>query len=120
MEGELASLMEVYHLVKNAGRSATLTLSSKKGSASTVRLEIELDDASPSSASSLSFAPSLPELEVRESVRSAELSARGFWQSRSFAAWQGVKKGGARMEFGGGAGQLPRWASGVQRWSACT
>ena len=59
MEGELASLMEVYHLVKNAGRSATLTLSSKKGSASTVRLEIELDDAAPSSASSRTL-PSTP------------------------------------------------------------
>ena len=61
MEGELASLIEMYHLVKNAGRSATLTLSSKRGTATTAKLEIELDDAaSPSASTTTSSSPSTP------------------------------------------------------------
>ena len=46
--------------MKNAGRSATLTLASKRGSATTVKLEIELDDAASPSASTTSSSPSTP------------------------------------------------------------
>ena len=47
MEGELAALMDMFHAVKRAGRSATLTLSTDKGKATLVKLAIELDDALP-------------------------------------------------------------------------
>ena len=45
MGDELASLLEVYHLMQKAGRSATLTLSSKGGYATIAKLVIELNDA---------------------------------------------------------------------------
>ena len=51
MGDELTSLLEMYHLVKKTGRSATLTLSSKGGKATTAQLVIELDDAAPPPAS---------------------------------------------------------------------
>ena len=83
MEGELASLMEVYHLVKKAGRSATLTFSSKRGSASTVKLEIELDDAAPPSASTSSLpstpaapAPGSQRRQHRSKAKKAKANAR--------------------------------------------
>ena len=47
MEGELAALMDMFHAVKRAGRSATLTLSTNSGKATQVKLAIELDDALP-------------------------------------------------------------------------
>ena len=43
MGDELASLLEVYHLMQKAGRSATLTLSSKGGYATIAKLVIELN-----------------------------------------------------------------------------
>ena len=83
MEGELASLMEVYHLVKKAGRSATLTFSSKRGSASTVKLEIELDNAAPPSASTSSLpstpvapAPGSQRRQRRSKAKKAKANAR--------------------------------------------
>ena len=83
MEGELASLMEVYHLVKKAGRSATLTFSSKRGSASIVKLEIELDDAAPPSASTSSLpstpvapAPGSQRRQRRSKAKKAKANAR--------------------------------------------
>ena len=61
MEGELAALMDMFHSVKRAGRSATLTLSTNNGKATQVRFAIELDDAlhppSTSSSTSTSAAP---------------------------------------------------------------
>ena len=61
MEGELAALMDMFHSVKRAGRSATLTLSTNNGKATQVRFAIELDDALPppstSSSTSTSAAP---------------------------------------------------------------
>ena len=47
MEGDLASLVEIYYLTKKSGRSAKLILSSKRGAATIAKLEIELDDATP-------------------------------------------------------------------------
>ena len=52
MEGDLASLVEMYHLAKKSGSSATLILSSKRGAATVAKLEIELDDATPSLSTS--------------------------------------------------------------------
>ena len=70
MGEELATLMGVYHLVKKAGRSATLTLSTKGGKATTVKFEIELDDASPLPASTAtSSSPSTPAAPVTGSQR---------------------------------------------------
>ena len=70
MGEELATLMEVYHLVKKAGRSATLTLSTRSGKATTVKFEIELDDASPLPASTAtSSSPSTPAAPVTGSQR---------------------------------------------------
>ena len=52
MEGDLASLVEMYHLTKKSGLSAKLILSSKRGAATIAKLEIELDDATPSLSTS--------------------------------------------------------------------
>ena len=64
MGDELATLMDLYHSVKKAGRSAALAMSSKGGKATIVKLEFELDDAKPSSPStapaSSTSSPSLP------------------------------------------------------------
>ena len=64
MGDELATVMDLYHSVKKAGRSAALAMSSKGGKATIVKLEFELDDAKPSSPStapaSSSKSPSLP------------------------------------------------------------
>ena len=59
MEGELAALMDMFHAVKRAGRSATLTLSTNSGKATQVKLAIELDDAllPPSTSSTSASAP---------------------------------------------------------------
>ena len=54
MEGELAALMDMFHAVKRAGRSATLTLSTNNGKATQVKLDIELDDALPPPSTSSS------------------------------------------------------------------
>ena len=52
----------MFHSFKKSGRSATLTISTKGGQATKVKLEVELDDATPpsSSSTSTSTAPSLP------------------------------------------------------------
>ena len=93
MEGELASLMEVYHLVKKAGRSATLTFSSKRGSASIVKLEIELDDAAPPSASTSSLpstpvapAPGSQRRQRRSKAKKAKANARAALHQAAQAA----------------------------------
>ena len=61
MEGELAALMDMFHAVKRAGRSATLTLSTNSGKATQVKLAIELDDAllPPSTSSTSASAPAV-------------------------------------------------------------
>ena len=63
MGDELATLMDLFHSIKKAGRSATLTMSTKGGKATIVKLEFELNDAKPSSfstAPSSASPPSLP------------------------------------------------------------
>ena len=60
MGAELASLLEVYHLMQKAGRSATLTLSSKGGKATIAKLVIELDDAVSTATTSLPSMPAVP------------------------------------------------------------
>ena len=60
MGDELASLLEVYHLMQKAGRSATLTLSSKGGNATIAKLVIELNDASSTSTTSSQSKPAAP------------------------------------------------------------
>ena len=93
MEGELASLMEVYYLVKKAGRSATLTFSSKRCSASIVKLEIELDDAAPPSASTSSLpstpvapAPGSQRRQRRSKAKKAKANARAALHQAAQAA----------------------------------
>ena len=51
MGDELANLMDIFNSFKKAGRSATLTLSTKGSKATKVKLEVELEDAKPSSPS---------------------------------------------------------------------
>ena len=67
MVDELASLLDMFRSFKKAGRSAALTMSTKGGTATKVKLEVELDDAEPPSPISTSTpstspasAPSLP------------------------------------------------------------
>ena len=48
MVDELASLLDMFRSFKKAGRSAALTMSTKGGTATKVKLEVELDDAEPS------------------------------------------------------------------------
>ena len=64
MADKLTSVIEMFHSFKKSGRSATLTMSTKGGQATKVKLEVELDDATPPSSSpsstSTSTAPSLP------------------------------------------------------------
>ena len=66
MVDELASLLDMFRSFKKAGRSAALTMSTKGGTATKVKLEVELDDAEPSPIStstpstSPASAPSLP------------------------------------------------------------
>ena len=64
MGDELATLMDLFHSIKKAGRPATLTMSTKGGKATNVKLEFELNDAKPSSFStappSSASPPSLP------------------------------------------------------------
>ena len=66
MVGELTSLIEMFQSFKKSGRSATLTMSTKGGQATKVKLEVELEDEKPSplstSTPSISPAsePSLP------------------------------------------------------------
>ena len=47
MADKLTSLIEMFHYLKKSGRSATLTMSTKEGQATRVKLEVELDDATP-------------------------------------------------------------------------
>ena len=66
MVDELASMLDMFRAFKKAGRSATLTMSTKGGTATKVKLEVELDNAEPSPIStstpstSPASAPSLP------------------------------------------------------------
>ena len=45
MADKLTSLIEMFHYLKKSGRSATLTMSTKEGQATRVKLEVELDNA---------------------------------------------------------------------------
>ena len=45
MADELTSVIEMFHSFKKSGRSATLTMSTKGGQATKVKLEVELDNA---------------------------------------------------------------------------
>ena len=69
MGDELTSLLEMYHLVKKTGRSATLTLSSKGGKATTAQLVIELDDAAPPPASASTSTTSSPSTAAAPATR---------------------------------------------------
>ena len=66
MVDELTSLIEMFQSFKKSGRSATLTMSTKGGQATKVKLEVELEDAKPSPlststpSSSPASEPSLP------------------------------------------------------------
>ena len=66
MVDELASMLDMFRVFKKAGRSATLTMSTKGGTATKVKLEVELDNAEPSPISSSTHStspasvPSLP------------------------------------------------------------
>ena len=65
MVDELSSLLDMFQSFKKSGRSATLTMSTKGGEATKVKLEVELDDAKPSPplsspSTSAASAPSLP------------------------------------------------------------
>ena len=61
-------MIEMSRSFKKSGRSATMTMSTRNGQATKVKLEVELDDATPSSVSpsptSTSIAPSLPGCQV--------------------------------------------------------
>ena len=99
MGDELATLMDLFHSIKKAGRSATLTLSTKGGRATIVKLEFELNDAKPSSSSTSSVSsPSLPGCQAanaaaagdrhrhrRSAARRAKANARAA-QHRAFQA----------------------------------
>ena len=64
MGDELANLMDIFNSFKKAGRSATLTLSTKGSKATKVKLEVELEDAklsmmvAPSPSTTTASAPS--------------------------------------------------------------
>ena len=64
MGDELATLMDMFQSIQKAGRSATLTMSTREGKATKVKLEFELDDTKPSplstSSASSASSPSLP------------------------------------------------------------
>ena len=64
MGDELATLMDMFQSIQKAGRSATLTMSTREGKATKVKLEFELDDTKPSplstSSASSALSPSLP------------------------------------------------------------
>ena len=69
MVDELSSLIDMFQSFKKSGRSATLTMSTKGGEATKVKLEVKLDDAKPSpplSSSSTASAPSLPGYQAAE------------------------------------------------------
>ena len=99
MVDELTSLLDMFHGFKKAGRSATLTMSTKGGSATKVKLEVELDDAKPShlsttsSSASSRSAPSLPGCQAAgvrlrprgSAARRAKANARAA-QHRAFQA----------------------------------
>lgn len=99
MGDELATLMDLFHSIKKTGRSATLTLSTKGGKATIVKLEFELNDAKPSSSSTSSASsPSLPGCQAasaaaagdrhrhrRSAARRAKANARAA-QHRAFQA----------------------------------
>ena len=83
MEGDLASLVEMYHLAKKSGSSATLILSSKRGAATVAKLEIELNDATPSlsmsttqSSTPAAPAPGKQRRRRRSSAQRAKANAR--------------------------------------------
>ena len=87
MGDELTSLLDMFHACKKAGKSATLTMSTKGGKAK-VKFEAELDNAMPSSLSTTSpqsaSAPSLPGCQAAgdrhrprgSAVRRAKANAR--------------------------------------------
>ena len=87
MGDELTSLLDMFHACKKAGKSATLTMSTKGGKAK-VKFEAELNNAMPSSLSTTSpqsaSAPSLPGCQAAgdrhrprgSAVRRAKANAR--------------------------------------------
>ena len=89
MEGELAALMDMFHAVKRAGRSATLTLSTNSGKATLVKLAIELDDALPpptTSATSATAASASTPASGRGPAKKAKAKARAAKHRASLAA----------------------------------
>ena len=59
MADKLTSLIEMFHYLKKSGRSATLTMSTKEGQATRVKLEVELDDAGHPPLSKLPYSADL-------------------------------------------------------------
>ena len=79
MEGELAALMDMFHAVKRAGRSAALTLSTNSGKATQVKLAIELDDAlltTSTSSAPAALTPATGSRRHRGPARKAKARAR--------------------------------------------
>ena len=96
MEGDLASLVEMYHLAKKSGRSATLILSSKRDAATVAKLEIELNDATPSLSTSTtqSSTPAAPAPgKQRRCRRSSAQRAKANAKAAQHQAAQAEPKG---------------------------
>ena len=96
MEGDLASLVEIYHIAMKSGRSATLNLPSKRGAATVAKLEIELDDATPSLSTSTtqSSTPAAPAPgKQRHCRRSSAQRAKANTRAAQHQAAQGKPKG---------------------------
>ena len=96
MADELTSVIEMFHSFKKSGRSATLTMSTKGGQATKVKLEVELDDATPPSSSpsstSTSTAPSLPGCQATGDRHRPHGSARRRAKANARAAQHRVFK----------------------------
>ena len=69
MMDELATVMDMFHAIKKAGRSATLTLSTISGKATKVKLAFELDDGLPIPTTSASSSPAAASSTRPESGR---------------------------------------------------
>ena len=79
MGDELANLLELFNSFKKAGRSATLTMSTKGNKATTVKLEVELNDAKPTPSSTTTAPPpiaSLPPLPPGDRLRPRRSAAK--------------------------------------------
>ena len=113
MEGELAALMDMFHAVKRAGRSATLTLSTNSGKGTQVKLAIELDDAllTPSTSSTSASASATGSRRHRGPARKAKARARAAkHQAAQAAATSPTDSGGDK---GAPPSQVPPPAQGL-------